>query len=76
MVHVGQALNWLRCGKQTLVGYLKRFGRCIRKAFPGARQNDQRDYIDSFIAGALENHVNFLDRIKNSEHVRNSQERD
>ena len=59
---------------ETLVGYLKRFGRCMREAFPGARQDDRRDYIDAFIAGALENHVNFLHRIKNSEYVRTSHE--
>ena len=57
---------------ETLASCLKRFGNIILEAFADVELNCRRDFIDTFIEGALDEHVSFLDRIRNSKKVGNS----
>ena len=57
---------------ETLSTYLKQFGDTILEAFADVELECRRDFIDTFIEGALDEHVSFLNRIKNSKIVKNS----
>ena len=56
----------------TLWTYLKRFGNTILEAFTDVELNCRKDFIDTFIEGALNEHISCLDRTRNSKIVRNS----